>query len=100
MTLTCTQIIEELEIMRSAFAKNSNNSDVLEAYDKAITSVKDAFSLEGLFYLHKFTENQEETRKVCNHEYVKFDKTKCICTKCGMKSLLKFEVKKSGRKRD
>lgn len=92
MTLTCTQIIEELEIMKSAFAKNSNNSDVLEAYDRAITSVKDAFALEGLFYLRRFTENQEEIRKNCNHEYVQFDKIKCICTKCGMKSLLKFEV--------
>lgn len=92
MTLTCTQIIEELEIMKSAFAKNSNNSDVLEAYDKAITAVKDAFALEGLFYLRRFTENQEEIRKNCNHKYVQFDKTKCICAKCGMKSLLKFEV--------
>lgn len=92
MTLTCTQIIEELEIMKSAFAKNSNNSDVLEAYDRAITSVKEAFALEGLFYLHRFTKNQEEIRKNCNHEYVQFDKTKCICTKCGMKSLLKLET--------
>lgn len=92
MTLTCTQIIEELENMKSAFAKNSNDSDVLEAYDRAITSIKDAFVLEGLFYLHKFTENQEEIRKNCNHEYVKFDKTNCICAKCGMKSLLKLEV--------
>ena len=88
MKLTCTQIIEELEIMKSEFAKSSNNSDVLEAYDRAITSVKDAFALEGLFYLYKFIEDREELRKICNHEYVRFDKTKCICAKCGMKSLL------------
>ena len=53
MRLTATQIIGELELMKSDFEQEHTDGDVSEAYRDAIEAVKIAFMKEVWHYIQE-----------------------------------------------